>query len=240
MRGRAITLVHGGTSKRYPYLVGLKKFQTDELFAVMAAEGLTFFECNLDISEAESRITHSPSGSYFEVRKGFFAEDTITLRVVAKGTRSEIVARRWSNILEWARKWAQEVSAPDLWTDLRHSQASLVGPQYDDLENTPFTYDEQKEIAAQLIQIKEAIKKTYSLSSEQMSRVEARLDEAEAASRRIGRKDWLLLFGGTLFTVMVTDLISPDIVQHILSMAIHGLGHLFGGNGNSLPVPSHK
>ncbi len=37
-----------------------------------------------------------------------------------------------------------------------------------------------------------------------MSRVEARLDEAEAATRRIGRKDWLLLFCGVMFTVMVT------------------------------------
>jgi hypothetical protein len=77
------------------------------------------------------------------------------------------------------------------------------------------------------------VKKTYSLSSEQLSRVEAMLDEAEAATSRIGRKDWLLLFAGVMFSVIVTDLLPPGVVQHVLMMAFHGLDHLFGG----LPPP---
>jgi hypothetical protein len=81
------------------------------------------------------------------------------------------------------------------------------------------------------------VKKTYSLSSEQMSRVEARLEEAEAATRRIGRKDWLLLLCGVMFTVIVTDLVPPEAVQHVLAMALHGLDHLFGGGGRRPQLP---
>jgi len=42
MRGRAITLGAWWHIEAVPLPGGLKKFQTDELFAVMAAEGLTF------------------------------------------------------------------------------------------------------------------------------------------------------------------------------------------------------
>ena len=77
-------------------------------------------------------------------------------------------------------------------------------------------------------EIKGYVRKTYSLSAEQFSHVEARLDEAERASRRMGRKDWLLLFSGTVFTLIITDLVTPDVAHHVFVMALHGLGHLFG------------
>ena len=71
------------------------------------------------------------------------------------------------------------------------------------------------------------MKKTYSLTEEQMSRVEARLDEAEEASSRISRKDWILLFSGSIFTLIIAGTVTPDIAQHVMMMAFHGLGHLF-------------
>jgi len=83
----------------------------------------------------------------------------------------------------------------------------------------------------------EYLKKTYSLSNEQISRVEARLDEAEAATRSIGRKDWVLLFCGVMFTVIVTDLLPPEAVQHILAMALHGLDHLLRGGARPPQLP---
>jgi hypothetical protein len=67
----------------------------------------------------------------------------------------------------------------------------------------------------------------YPLLGEQISRLEARLDETEKASHRIGRKDWLLLFFGVVLTLIVTDLITPPIVAHIFMMAVDWLHHLF-------------
>jgi hypothetical protein len=62
-----------------------------------------------------------------------------------------------------------------------------------------------------------------------MSRLEERLDEAEEATRRIGRKDWRLLFLGVMLTLIVTALIPPEVVQHLLTTALDGLDHIFGG-----------
>lgn len=135
---------------------------------------------------------------------------------------------RWAKVLDWASEWCSQVKEPNLWADLEQVRETLIAAQDEDSENTPFTPQEQAEISAQLREIKEYIRVTYSLSSEQLSHVEARFDEAERASRRIGRKDWLLLFSGTILTLIVTDLVTPDAAQHIFVMALHGLGHLFG------------
>ena len=70
-----------------------------------------------------------------------------------------------------------------------------------------------------------------------VSHVEARFDEAEEAARRIGRKDWLLLFCGVMFTVIVTGLLHPGAVHHIILMAIQSLDHLLSGGGRPPDLP---
>jgi hypothetical protein len=85
-----------------------------------------------------------------------------------------------------------------------------------------------------LREIKANLKENAELTAE-LSRIEDRLDEAEEASRRIGRKDWLLLFSGTIFTLIVTDCLAPDVAQHILMVALHNLSHLFLGGIRPIP-----
>jgi hypothetical protein len=147
----------------------------------------------------------------------------------------------WTKVPEKVRQWAEEVKrdvdTPDLWADLQREREILAGARYEAVENTLFTLDEQAQIAKQLREIKEYLKKTYSLSGEQMSRVEAKLDEAEEAACRIGRKDWLLLFCGVMFTLIVTGLLPPEAVQHIILIAVHGLDHLLGGGGRPPELP---
>jgi hypothetical protein len=41
-------------------------------------------------------------------------------------------------------------------------------------------------------------------------------------------KDWLLMFYGVMFTLIITALLPPDAVQRIVAMVSHGLGDLFG------------
>lgn len=47
-----------------------------------------------------------------------------------------------------------------------------------------------------------------SLDDEQLRRVEERLNEAEEASHRMGNRDWLLFFMGTVLSLVVTGLVS--------------------------------
>jgi hypothetical protein len=216
--------------------VRLEKFQSNTIFQGIVESGLAPIECELD-EGAEVRITHTPSGSVF-ILGGNALRYTGSYVVGHSALSRQYEAFTWATVLERVRWWADEVKhdvdTPDLWADLRRERETLTADRYEAVENTLFTPDEQAEIAKQLREIKEYVRNTYSLSSEQMLRVEAGLDEAEAATRRIGRKDWLLLFSGVMFTVIVTDLLSPQAVQHILAMALLGLEHLWGG-GRQLP-----
>jgi hypothetical protein len=37
-----------------------------------------------------------------------------------------------------------------------------------------------------------------------------------------------MAFNGAVFSLILTDLITPDTAQHVILMALHGIGHLFG------------
>ena len=67
--------------------------------------------------------------------------------------------------------------------------------------------------------------------------MEATFKQAEQASRHMGRKDWLMLFNGAVFSLILTDTISPNTAQHIILLTIHGLSHLLGIGGPPPHLP---
>lgn len=142
------------------------------------------------------------------------------------------------SVATWAKTVVSEFreyeATPDLWAEIRQSRELFVAP----LENTIFTEGEQAEISNYLRELKEYIKTTYELTAGEMAEVEQKLDQAEEASHKMGGKDWLMLFNGALFSLVVTDLIPPQAVQHILLMTLHSLGHLFGF-GAPPPLPPY-
>ncbi len=105
----------------------------------------------------------------------------------------------------------------------------VSGARYEDLENTPFTSDEQAEIVEQLRRINELMKRRYSLSEAQMQSLDAKLDSVKTAAGRIGRKDWVFLFYGVIFNMFVTALLPRETVWDILIRTLDALRDLFGG-----------
>ena len=134
----------------------------------------------------------------------------------------------------WARDVVAWADVPDLW-EIRHSWQSLSDAEYDGTANTPFAPEERAAISGQLAAIRKQIKKSYDLTAEQEAKIDARFEEAEKASERLGRKDWILLFGGSVFSLILADAITPDIAQHILMLTVHGLEHLYVGAPRTLP-----
>jgi hypothetical protein len=146
--------------------------------------------------------------------------------------------RQWLDTVEILTKKVEEYDrTPDLWAELKRSRDFLGGQPEPKVENTPFTEAEQDEISRQIALIRGYIKVEHELTSEQISQVESKLDEAEGASRRIGRKDWLMAFNGAVFSLMLTDLITPPTAQHIILMTVYGLSHLFGIGGPPAHLP---
>jgi hypothetical protein len=145
---------------------------------------------------------------------------------------------------ERVRRWAEDVKhdvdTPDLWAELQREREILTGGRYEDVENTPFTSDEQAEIAEQLRQIKEFVKKTYSLPEAQILSL-----RGEARRHRSGR--WSYRPEGLAALILRSDVYCdrlgsppPEAVQHILAMALHALAHLFGGGGRPPQLPPLK
>jgi hypothetical protein len=110
--------------------------------------------------------------------------------------------------------------------------SSIAIIQRGDFENTPFTQAEQEQIAAQLREIKKQVKEQFALSHEQVERLDEELDEVAEASKRMGRKDWIIYFLGTIIALIITATVTAGVGEQISVMVIHGLIHLFtGGSG---------
>jgi len=137
----------------------------------------------------------------------------------------------------WAKDVKEDVDTPDLWAELQREREVLTGARYDEVENTPFTSDEQAAIAERLQQTKQYVTRTYSLSDAQILHLEAKLDDIAAAAGRMGRKDWTLLVCGALLGAFVQGILPPEAVQDILRMTLDGLGYLFGGEVGPSQLP---
>lgn len=204
-------------------------------------------------------IQHSTTESLFGIKKIREGKFWVRYQVGAdNGTGEKLFPRawgpfnsnyKWETVLAEVQKWTGKVedlakkleqyeSTPDLWEELNRSKNFFTNQSEQSTENAPFTPAEQADISAQIKQVENYLKATHELTSEQISHIETRLDQAEQASRRLGRKDWLMTFNGVVFSLILTDLITPQTAQHVMMMSIHGLSHLFGIGGPPPHLPS--
>jgi hypothetical protein len=224
----------------------LEKAESNSLYKAIVEARLDPNEFDLHTNERWPGLVHKTSDSYFLFkvnRYKILPNNPITggqyavKSRVEPGRQSLASVYLWDNVLERASRWCSEIKEPDLWYEAEAAK-EIFATANEEPDNTPFTHEEQTDISVQLTAISKSIRELYALSDEKMSQISARLDEAEKASRRMGRKDWLLLFSGTILTLIVTDIVTPDVAHHIFTMAMQGLGHLFQGGPNpprSLP-----
>ena len=218
----------------------LEKIFRNGIIEAVEKGGLAPRECTFDFNDdAGCSITHPPSGSSFAV-EGPFGHHTTTT-VVGDGAPQELEAHIWPTVEErverWARDVKRDVDTPDLLAELQREREILTSTRYEELGNAPFSSEELAEIAEQLRQIKEYVITMYSLSDAQMLQLEAKLDDIAAAAGRMGRKDWALWVSAALLGAFVQGILPPEVVQHIIKMAVHGLGYLLGGGGTPPLLP---
>jgi hypothetical protein len=210
----------------------LGKLQRNALWQALAQSGLLLSEFSYQSSDRgpEVIITHTPSGSFYFIKKEgyFYCESCVGSDPVSEQRGGPDFAEIVEDVKTWGSEISQWLDAPDLWK-LSSGGTDVPGNLVSESANSPFTSDEQAAISARLKQVAESIKKTYELTAEQSAKLDEKFEEAEKASRRMGRKDWGLLFGGAVFSLILADAITPGIAGHILIMIEHGLGHLFGG-----------
>jgi len=210
-----------------------EKWKRNAIFKAVAAGGLDTNTCVIDCGDEQTRVTHVPSASYFQLdgSPGRYS----TTAVVGDLLPWTVSTTLWQIVEERVERWANDVKAdfdmPDLWVEVQRRREVLTGVSSKNVENTPFTSVEQAEIAKQLRQIVESVRKAHALSNMQILTLSAKVDDLVAASARIGRKDWQLLLYGLLFTLIVTSVVPPGVVYDILDLTLRALGYLFGNDG---------
>jgi hypothetical protein len=213
-------------------MANFTKDQRNEIHRAISSSRLDPSECTFG-DQAKGvgyYVSHNPSRSWFTVDRsekppytfgirGRLGDDPAWPMFSVNDFKGTV-----NNVLGWANKVADWIDTPDLWAA---PQADVPGQFIPESANTAFTEDEQAAISHQLRAIRETVKKIYELTAEQSAALDEKFEEAEKASRRMGRKDWGLLFGGAVFSLILTDVITPGIAEHILIMVQHGIGYLF-------------
>lgn len=217
----------------------LSKDQRNTLFSAVGASGLPRDDFSFGTIPSfsgrpdEAWVKHVPSDSRFTIIRDRDASVfTVNLRVGTDPTVTINSPMNFTEVAERVRGWGMVVAdwldTPDLW-ESKPEPAAIPGELSPESANTPFTRDEQAAISAQLKEIAESIKKTYDLTDEQSAKLDEKFTEADKASRRMGRKDWGTFLGGIALSLVLADVITPDVMGHIFTLIEHGLGHLFTG-----------
>jgi hypothetical protein len=106
----------------------------------------------------------------------------------------------------------------------------LLGPRRESLPNTLFEPSELKEINVSLEELKKYLTTMLEMQKfrdEQLDAMETTLDAMREASKRIGRKDWLLLGIGAVTALAISAAFPPATVVHFTKLFVHKVGYLF-------------
>jgi hypothetical protein len=117
--------------------------------------------------------------------------------------------------------WALAAS-PDVARSLE------VAAQDDEVSKAPFTTAQQTEVTSRIEAIKSEVREKFELTAEQYSGIDQKLDDLVDASTRVGPQDWRVMLYGAAFGMIVNDSVPPGVVQSIIGMVVHGLGHILG------------
>lgn len=106
---------------------------------------------------------------------------------------------------------------PDLWAELHQPLGSTQEAQA--LQNTPFSSEEQKRIADTLKVFENKIQSEDLLDAEQVKLLHDRLEYLVEASKRIGRKDWLMAAAGAIFGFTLQAGLTSGVATQVINAA---------------------
>jgi hypothetical protein len=201
--------------------------QANELFTLIAKAGLRPVEFSWNHSEGaylKATLTHNPTQYFFEFR---FEPNTdfgsVRYSPAAEKLAVSTRAPSWHyarlEIEEWVTALAREVNEPDLWVTVATESQLIESVGMPQTENLPFDAAERQRIQLCLIEIREYLASTQSLSEGQLETVNARLAYLEGASERLGRKDWMVIALGTFTNIVITASFAPAQTHELFQFA---------------------
>lgn len=207
----------------------LQKFQRNQIFEAIKSVGFDPGQFDLVDSGSEVTIKHKWSASCFIVKResAYYVGQSL----VGDGAVWPTGPVSWQSLLSRISLWLEEVkrdlNTPDLWAELqRDAELMGAGPSVA-TKNTPFTADEQREIAERLKSLGKHVSVTHSLSTAQIQTLEEKLDYLIDASTRLGRKDWFMAFIGAILGFVFNTPLVAESAHTIFTTFLRGIGLLY-------------
>jgi len=208
----------------------LEKWKSNQVFEAVEAAGLNPTEFDWDDSTDDICLRHRWSEAYF-----FFigAPGRYIARYAAGDERAVDVQKfSWEALMSSVGLWLsyikRDVETPDLWAELQRETELLGDAWRDAVENAPFTPNERADVARQLQELRRYVQDAYSLSERQLSDLDSKIDFLVDAAARLGRKDWLVVFIGTMAGFVLVAVLPPDAARHIVLAFLSGISHWLG------------
>jgi hypothetical protein len=209
----------------------LRKLQRNDIITAIRAAGLDPAELPLEKLFSDTAQIKHGSGSYFNVSEGLQSRFT-GISAIGDDPPRPFTASSWSIVVELFKAWLagvkRDLATPDLWAELQNEARLFEFDSTDPAENTPFTREEQAQIARQLQEIAENARTTYSLSGAQMQALDEKLSYLVDAAGRLGRTDWRGLVIGTMLSFALSIALPPEPARHIFFSVLRVIGHRYG------------
>jgi hypothetical protein len=162
-----------------------------------------------------SELIHFPTGFYVR-----FGAVYLTICPGPKSKVEEInLYQDWNarerTVRDWLERVKAEHEAPDLWAMAFQDRAFLRLSSVFESANTNFTSEEQQYIAARLDAIRDFVIGSGGLESGQQRLIEAQIQYAKEATKRLGRVDWKGVLINTLFAIAVNAVFTPDRTRQL-------------------------
>jgi hypothetical protein len=217
--------------------VDLPKYKRRVLFEAIQEAGMDPEEFDLSVGARDATLRHLPSGANFVLSGD--ASGYAVRRVTGDLPVEDRTGLSWYRVEQQIALWISEVkwdvNTPDPWAELQRKRELLAAISDDAVENTPFSDAEQQQIAEQLQDVKESVRRAHSLSEPQMRLLDERLDYLVDAAKRTGRRDWLLMLAGVMLSYVVAVELPPEAARDILDTFLRGIARILGGDFPQLP-----
>jgi hypothetical protein len=228
--------------------MGLTKLEKNKIYEAIKTSSLNPNDFRLEDDENRMKVKHNTGQTFAATRRSivdalldisvrrdkYFVEafaPGLTIKTSKAVALDDIIS---GPLAKWLNAIRLTVGVPDYWEEMQRGRAMIVDIQGKDSSNAPFSEDERKQVAALLWAAWGEVSERLNLTSKQIEQIRIGLHEADEATERMGRKDWLLLFGGTILNLIVTDTVTPEVAGHIFTTVVQGIVHLFGGPPPSL------
>lgn len=212
--------------------------QKNDVFTQVQGAGMDPREFKWDSTADSDRLEHMPSAYWFAFRQSG-GEHFFYFMPASDAEEGTGRTYGWPAVLATVRNWLgyleRELEAPDLWAEIQREQDVLGQFAPAAVENTPFTPEEQEQIARVLTEVKLYVQQTQDLPEAQLREIEARLDYLVEAATRLPRLDWRNVLLGALLGPVVQASLPVGAVRDALAMIVRGVGQLFGTDLPGLP-----